>query len=334
MFGKSLCNHPSTRRQRSLALRLESLEHRTLLCGGPFDPGAGGAIADYGPVRGPAADIMEAPPVEDFLVAGPEYPAQIQHGHPVPFLPIIDVSGEDGLVTLCGTPGYASETIISSGGSSLKVQKTIFGADGRVIGTSEVWYINAERIVFSGSGCDEVVINNSSLSLEAFGNGGNDTLVGGSGEDSLWGGGGGDYLEGGGGDDAMWGCDGRDTMHGGGGHDVMFGGRGHDRLFGEGGQDWLFGGEDNDWIDGGTGNDVLYGEEGNDCLLGGAHDDELRGGIGNDWLFGQDGDDWFDGGAGSDRMYGGIGDDTFDRCSRSEDFVHGGPGNDTFYWIE
>jgi hypothetical protein len=71
---------------------------------------------------------------------------------------------------------------------------------------------------------------------------GNDTLLGGSGNDSLYGDDGADSLSGGAGDDRMFGGDGSDTLQGGVGNDSLFGGAGKDLLEGGAGDDSLTGG--------------------------------------------------------------------------------------------
>ncbi|MBT4934359.1 MAG: cadherin-like domain-containing protein [Rhodospirillaceae bacterium] len=87
---------------------------------------------------------------------------------------------------------------------------------------------------------------------------GDDTLKGGSGEDTLYGGGGDDSLKGGGGEDTLYGGAGADTLKGEGGEDVLFGGAGDDELRGGGGEDFLVGG---------AGDDILKGEGGDDTFV-------------------------------------------------------------------
>ncbi|MDT8853492.1 calcium-binding protein [Paracoccaceae bacterium Fryx2] len=66
---------------------------------------------------------------------------------------------------------------------------------------------------------------------------------------------------------------GNDTINGGGGHDTLLAGAGNDRVNG---------GAGNDVLDGGAGNDVLNGGAGNDTLIAGAGTDVLTGGAGAD----------------------------------------------------
>jgi Ca2+-binding RTX toxin-like protein len=84
-------------------------------------------------------------------------------------------------------------------------------------------------------------VNNyaSSLRLEAFGQGGNDTLIGDAQNDHLHGG------------------EGNDVLYGYGGNDFLEGRKDYDRLFGMSGNDTLDGGDDGvaDYLNGGTGFD-------------------------------------------------------------------------------
>ncbi|MCF5071600.1 LapA family giant adhesin, partial [Pseudomonas syringae] len=71
---------------------------------------------------------------------------------------------------------------------------------------------------------------------------GNDTLLGGAGNDILFGSGGGDWLDGGKGNDILLGGTGKDTLIGGQGNDILIGGSGADTFV---------------WKSGDTGNDVI-----------------------------------------------------------------------------
>jgi Ca2+-binding RTX toxin-like protein len=93
--------------------------------------------------------------------------------------------------------------------------------------------------------------------------GGADTMLGGTGNDSLHGGAGNDEMDGGDDDDALFGDLGDDSMLGGGGSDHLFGGRGDDSL------------------DGGTGADIAYGGAGDDRLIADSPDDRLIDWFGN-----------------------------------------------------
>lgn len=108
---------------------------------------------------------------------------------------------------------------------------------------------------------------------------------------------------------------GNDTISGGSGQDTIFGQGGDDSLSGDQGDDKIFGGSGNDSIDGGQGQDSIEGGEGEDTITGGTGDDQLFGGDGedvliagpdNDRLFGGNNSDLFTiGGAGNHVIVGG-----------------------------
>lgn len=83
-------------------------------------------------------------------------------------------------------------------------------------------------------------------------------------------------------------------------------------VIGSGFDDMLIGSSGPDLIRGGEGNDTIEGgDNGDDTLIGGLGDDRLFGGFGNDVLNGGEGADVLRGGAGSDNLTGGSGADTF-----------------------
>jgi Ca2+-binding RTX toxin-like protein len=114
---------------------------------------------------------------------------------------------------------------------------------------------------------------------------GDDTAMGGAGNDYIDGWNGIDFLEGGVGDDTILGWFGTDTINGGEGKDfidgeqdadIISGGDGEDTLLGSGGADVIDGGKANDWIAGGEGVDVLTGGNGDDIFSftqGGSHNE-------------------------------------------------------------
>ena len=88
----------------------------------------------------------------------------------------------------------------------------------------------------------------------------------------------------------IFGEGGDDVIHGGAGNDWLFSGEGDDQIFGGTGDDILYGGAGNDYLDGGTGHNSLYGGAGNDILVynqGMAH---ASGGEGIDFLVGAEKD--------------------------------------------
>src|SRR5262249_45644431 len=84
--------------------------------------------------------------------------------------------------------------------------------------------IDVRRILFIGSDGNDSFTNNTRIPCTAYGDGGNDTLIGGMGNDSLFGGAGDDRLVGRDGDGRMDGGSGADKLDGGPGRDAMYGG--------------------------------------------------------------------------------------------------------------
>jgi hypothetical protein len=78
------------------------------------------------------------------------------------------------------------------------------------------------------------------------------------------------------------GTGGNDTLTGNAGNDSLNGGNGNDTLIGNPGNDTLIGGNGSDLLFGNAGNDVLNGDNGEDTLRGGLGTDILTGGNGKD----------------------------------------------------
>jgi uncharacterized delta-60 repeat protein len=168
-------------------------------------------------------------------------------------------------------------------------------------------------VVSGGTGNDRVKISGAvRLPVTLDGGPGNDTLVGGGGDDTLLGGDGNDTLDGRGGADLFRGGAGSDTADYTLRKKSVFVGIGTAADDGEKGEgDNVFSDVENVW--GGRGNDTLRGSSANNRLAGGAGDDVLvgrggrdtiLGGAGNDLIFARDGDrvpDTIDGGEGTDR---------------------------------
>lgn len=139
------------------------------------------------------------------------------------------------------------------------------------------------------------------------------------------------------GDDTLAGDKADNHFLGRGGDDLLLGRAGDDRLEGEDGNDSIaggsgddvaLGGDGADQIKGDRGNDTLSGSYGDDSIHGGADDDRVFGGDGRDLLFGGNGDDMVAGGTGADTIKGGAGDDMIAGGGQN-DLLEGGTGNDT-----
>ena len=139
------------------------------------------------------------------------------------------------------------------------------------------------------------------LAIDAYGNDGNNRLVGNKAANLLSGGAGDDVLEGAGGDDTLDGGGGTDGASYAGAHlgvTVSLAIAGQQNTIGAG-SDTL------------TDIENLTGSSFDDALLGDSLANALLGGAGNDQLTGGDGDDVLDGGSGNDQLVGGNGADSF-----------------------
>ncbi|MEQ1906171.1 MAG: C2 family cysteine protease [Pirellulaceae bacterium] len=196
-------------------------------------------------------------------------------------------------------------------------------------------------LVRAGDGND-LVTNNTSKRLHAYGGFGDDILLGGSGNDKLYGQGGNDLhwgyaghdeIDGGAGDDTLRGGIGNDLLfdeegnnqfHGDDGDDILNDGDGASTLRGGDGSDKIYADDGADWIYGESGNDIILGEGGNDTIRGGLGNDLIDGQAGADLIYGEDGDDSLRGGDDNDILNGGLGADN----------IRGNNGNDRLYGRE
>lgn len=108
------------------------------------------------------------------------------------------------------------------------------------------------------------------------------------------------------------GTDGNDRLMGTPNDDVIIAGSGDDNIETGAGNDRICAGGGRDNVDAGTGHDRVFG---------GLSNDVLRGNLGRDFLNGDDQDDILYGDDGNDRLVLG-------RVGRSDEFAHGGLGND------
>ncbi|HEV8605386.1 MAG TPA: beta-propeller domain-containing protein [Tepidisphaeraceae bacterium] len=239
--------------------------------------------------------------------------------------------------------------VISVDVSPTNASKLKLTIDGKIIGSVLIADLESVEI-YGGAGDDKISFNvpNQDLWVDVYGGDGNDTIIGGGGDDGLSGEGGDDSVAGGGGDDYLWGDEGSDTIDGGkgddeiyaddgndkidggGGDDTIYAGDGDDDISGEEGDDDIWGGWGDDDIEGDGGEDGIYGGRGDDDLDGGDGGDDLRGGSGDDELIGAAGDDDLDGRGGMDTLAGGLGEDSLNG-GRGADQEHGGFDDDEIF---
>ncbi len=136
-----------------------------------------------------------------------------------------------GTLSLRGT--NASETI------DLRIR----GKDGRLIARvgDAIQSFNPSKVkrisIYGFGGNDSITVGSNIRGIFADGGAGNDTILGGDGDDSVFAGGGKDYVLGGLGDDTLAGNGGNDTLSGAAGDDQLFGGPDADTITGGKGED-------------------------------------------------------------------------------------------------
>lgn len=108
---------------------------------------------------------------------------------------------------------------------------------------------------------------------------------------------------------------------------TLTGGNGPDRLFSSPVGSVINGGSGKDTITGGVAADRIDGGTDNDSILGGDGLDTINGGTGNDFIDGGNDADLINGGDGRDKIYGGTGADTIDGGA-NDDAISGGDGDD------
>ncbi|MEZ5894124.1 MAG: PA14 domain-containing protein [Parvularculaceae bacterium] len=157
-----------------------------------------------------------------------------------------NIGGNAGADQLYGGAGDdtiyadAADTVVDGGSGYDRV--IVQGTDDFSI---DMAASSVERID-GGSGADFADASGMTAAVRQYGNAGNDTLIGGAGND---------IQRGGDGDDALYGNGGNDNMRGGAGDDVLSGGAGNDYVYGEDGSDVFV-------YEMGDGSDRFYGGEG------------------------------------------------------------------------
>ncbi|MBM3605846.1 MAG: hypothetical protein FJX25_14210 [Alphaproteobacteria bacterium] len=270
---------------------------------------------------------------------------------------LIDAGDGNDTIVLSGT--FGNDTITGGAGSD-----TLTGAG--LTGNSTVSFSNGNGTfasngstatfstidaILTGSGNDVINAGGSTTSASFSTGAGNDTILGGSGAETISAGAGNDSIDGGGGADLIDAGDGNDiiTLSGTFGNDTITGGAGSDTLTGAGltGNSTVSFSNGNgtfasngstatfstiDAILTGSGNDVINAGgsttsasfstgAGNDTILGGSGAETISAGAGNDSIDGGGGADLIDAGDGNDiiTLSGGFGADT----------IIGGAGDDT-----
>lgn len=188
-------------------------------------------------------------------------------------------SGDDDLDAGAGddtlTGGLGDDTLTGGNGNDVRIERAdsnmTVAANGSIaeLGVDQVTGRLLLTGLIGGASANRIDASAFTSPLQLRGEGGNDTLIGGSSGDTLDGGSGADVLEGRAGPDVIIGSFGHDTLRGGAGNDHLSGNENNDLLLGGAGNDSLDGGNGNDRIKGHSGDDTLGGAGGNDLLEGG-----------------------------------------------------------------
>ncbi len=243
------------------------------------------------------------------------------------FLTYVGLGGNDtyalsaalGSTVLVEQAGGGIDTVIASAAGAITLPDFI-----------ENLILTGAAVDATGNVLDNRIVGNVNANT-FFASGGNDTLVGGDGDDTyfvdaaldrieeLAGPGSGNDLvstsvtyllpvnveqgtatgdsrvdlTGNASDNTLTGSDAVNLLSGRDGNDSVLGGGGNDTVLGGNGNDSLAGEDGNDLVDGGNGDDIVGGGAGNDTLIGGAGNDELRGGLGINTLIGGSGNDTY-----------------------------------------
>ena len=317
-----------------------------LVGGAGSDTLIGGAVADVLD-GGPDADSLVGDDGDDVLIAEP-------------FDSLDGGPGIDSLtLTIAGTDGADSVRIENVDDVTTRV--TING-----LPYDFVRYEFASVQVFAGAGDDLIeILPDVTVNANVFGESGDDTLIGGAGNDSLNGDDDADSFAAGGGDDVIF-AEHSEAIDGGDGDNLLHLSVGGTELADAiqvanldamtvritvNGSPFDFprsdlvsvevaAGADNDVVEfagdvefvgaifGGDGDDALAGGPNADTIDGGAGNDSITGGDGGDAVFGSDGLDTIDGGAGDDAVEGGLDNDSL-AGGDGLDTILGDDGSDT-----
>ncbi len=196
-------------------------------------------------------------------------------------------------------------------------------------GELEAYYYSQDRVYWTGAGQYVLAANVEYLHLidgatQGLGNAQANILFSDYGFDEFGVPLGSVELDGAGGDDTVIGAAGLDTVRGGGDDDRVRGSYSADLIHGDDGDDDLDGGAPESGAADDGASDTLLGGAGSDRLDGNFGDDSLNGGDDSDDLYGNYGDDTLTGGAGADRFSGGPGVNVVTDFVDGEDLILAG----------
>ena len=151
-----------------------------------------------------------------------------------------DIDREDGIVYITGDE-WVDDCQVYVDGDEIEIELRVYDSEGNLDDTDTKDYDldDVDQIVFRGKGGDDDFWNNTPIPCVAYGDGGNDVLLGGWSDDDLHGGAGDDYIAGRSGQDDLYGGRGKDYLYGGTENDYLNAGYGEDEwvIAGQGGAD-------------------------------------------------------------------------------------------------
>ena len=181
---------------------------------------------------------------------------------------------DGSLYTLLGTDS-ASHALTFSQDTSGNVTVNLNG--------TSTTYENVTAIYVTASqGACDIDASGISLPLTVYCGSGDNTVIGGHGNNEIYGGSGSDVLDGSNGQN-NW----------------IQAGSGNATTTGGSGNDWLYGGSGTNTITGGPGTEKIYGGSGTNYLTGGSGLDNIIGGSGTNYIYGHGENDLLAGGSGS-----------------------------------
>ncbi|BDA68878.1 hemolysin-type calcium-binding region [Calothrix sp. PCC 7716] len=158
-----------------------------------------------------------------------------------------------------------------------------------------------EPLIFFGDGNDDVVRAGDGNNV-IYGNDGNNTISLGNGNNQIYAGSGNDVVNLGNGNNTIYVNDGNNTVKAGNGNNSIYAGSGNDVINTGAGNDLIYANEGNNTITAGAGNNTIYVGSGDDIITTGAGDDLIHAGEGNNII---------SVGSGNDTVYVGNGANRF-----------------------
>ncbi len=258
-----------------------------------------------------------------------------------------DLDGGEGDDSIIG--GNDNDTITGGDGSDF-----VDGGNGdNLINTSGGGAVPLPDLGYPGLFPGDVAFNGPGADMNDL-----DTVISGSGDDTISTGDDADVISAGSGDNVIDGGFDDDTITSTFGDDLIIGGEGSDSISSGAGNDTIYGGLDpsfpdelnitdedtggaspdlvpdngKDYIEAGAGNDLVFGQDDDDTIFGGGGADTIDGGIDDDVIYGGNQKDDITGGQGADALFGEGGADEFFVNNREDAFgdtvVGGNTGND------